>query len=195
MSDALTDIERDRHRSELLEEIDTAERDFLKLSTGQKARRLIELWKMYIYTPGGYWTSSNKTWAYERIGYLTRYLETGEVPNLPGVRLEEDPPGVIDTIIRVGAGFIVDRIEDRILDEIYKVCKGPLNYKNFHVRLVLEKAEEVTCKTCPNLSDICGYHYGCESKRMEELHVRKALADVGRHTIHRERRIPDENGI
>lgn len=184
MSDALTDIARDQHRSELLEEIANTERDFLTQPTKQKASRLIELWKRYIYTPRGYWTSSNTTWAYERIGYFAKYLETGEVPNLPGVRLKEDPPGVIDTIIRVGAGFIVDQIEDRILDEVYKVCKGPLNYKNFHIRLVLEKAEEVTCKACPNLSDICGYHYGCESKCMEELHVRKALADEGRHVIH-----------
>lgn len=79
----------------------------------------------------------------------------------------------------------------RIADEKYAKAHNGVGGR-FNER---RKAEEVTCKTCPNLSDICGYHYGCESKRMEELHVRKALADVGQHTIHKEWRIPDENGI
>lgn len=184
MSDALTDIARDERRGEISREISRAERDFLRQPGPDRAKKLIELWKQYIYIPSGYWTSSNETLAYERIGLYDRYLQTGEIPDLPDVKLDKDPPGVIDTVVRVGEGFIVDRIGDRILNEIYKAC-GPTNFRNFHIRLVVEKVEEVTCKRCPELRNICLGNYGCNSKRPDELAERRALVEVGKQLSYR----------
>ena len=180
MSDALTDISRDQQRNDVLIKIERAELNFQENPNQEKAKELIKLWKEYVRMPSGYWSSSNESLAYERVALYNLYVETGEVPVLP-ILVYENSQSTIDKVIRVGAGFIVESLDKRILSKIHEKTKVNPNYRNFRVKLVLEEVEEVSCSKCPLMYRGCSG--GCESKNLDELKKRRELTALGKSLV------------
>ena len=178
MSDALTDINRDSQRVEVIGRIDIAKEDFLTSPSKEKAEALIELWKKYMGIKSGYWGSSNKSIAYEQIGLLKRYLKSGEIVGMKRQRMKTDS-GELDKVISIGEGFIAEgNVEGWVMGELWNAFGNP-NHKNFKINLKIEGMEEVSCRDCPYLNSYCGSNYGCRSKNLDELAERRKIIKEG----------------
>ncbi len=180
MSDALTDISRDQQRCDTLSEIEKAESVFSENPIPEKAKELINLWKAYLRIPRGYSSSSNETLAYERIALYNSYIETGRSPGFP-ILNNENSQSIIDKVIRVGNGFIVESLDKHILQLVEEITGTHPNYRNFHIKLVLEEAGEVTCSTCTFFGRGCSG--GCESMNLDEFKKRRELAEKGKYLV------------
>jgi len=184
VSDALTDLARDKERLGIFREIKKAESEFRESPSPQKAKKLIELWEEYLHIPRGYLGSSNVSMAYERIGLYKKYLETGKVPP-PVHRTVTDNKDGIDAIVRIGDGFIIkNTIEDWLLKKIQQSTHNPF-HRNFRIRLTVEEIEEISCKNCPYLNELCGEKYICKSKNLGELAERRSIIEEGKKAVQR----------
>lgn len=183
MSDALTDLARDKERLGIFRKIKEIESEFRESPSPQKAQNLIELWKEYLYIPRGYMSSSNTSIAYEKIGLYEKYLKTGKEPSL--VHQTATDENSIDTTVRIGNGFIIRNvIEDWLLQKIQQNTHNPF-HKNFRIRLTVEEIEEVSCKNCPYLNEFCSEKYICKSKNLEELAERRNIIEKGKEIVQR----------
>ncbi len=75
MSDALTDIARNEELAEENSRINQLELDFCKNPSTDKAKKLIQKLKGLVGMKSGYWNSSPRSWAYERISLYTDFMQ------------------------------------------------------------------------------------------------------------------------
>lgn len=180
MSDASSDISRDQQRFDIENEIEKAESAFFESPSHKKAEELIKLWKKYVHMPSGYWSSSNESLAHERIALYDLYIKTNKIPVFP-ILSNDKSQLVIDKVIRVGNGFIVNGLDNIILNQIFNKTNINPSLKKFRIRLVLEEAEEITCSICPFMHRNCSI--GCKSMHKEELKERRELAEKGKYLV------------
>ena len=83
MSDALTDIARDQNLAEESSRVKQMELDFCQNPSIKRAKKLIQKLRGLVWMKSGYWGSTPKSWAYERIALYDNYIKspnsTGEI--------------------------------------------------------------------------------------------------------------------
>lgn len=136
-------------------------------------RKCLELLREYSSPP-------NLWLVYERVGMYQKYLETGEIPEL----LERNTiSNNAELFLRYGDGFLLDSTLESWLFGVIYCSTGKLpRFRNFRVKIRLETAEEVTCKSCPDFSDCCGF-MECRSMDAKELAKRKEIALYGKKSL------------
>lgn len=181
MSDAITDIARDDDMARIRAKISNAEANFATSPSKEKAKNLIKLWQEYISMPSGYCGAPSKSMAYEQIGYLLTYLETGDTGWLTDDSAGTNPNEFNGTI-SVGNGFITtNNIESWLKDRIYQYRPDIIPYnRKYKINLQLDSIEELSCKHCPYLNNLCGPNFHCNSKNLGELAVRRQMICKGK---------------
>jgi len=177
MSDALTDLERDKRLGRIWNRIAEKEKEFYKTVNGvslsepqrEKLKRLagelLDLWKEYHTSPSGYWSSPNNKLSLAKIGFYHKFLQKGELP------LEVFPYPVelsgVHFLIRAKEGhgsWMGSDLENILSTVIYRQTGRDDAVKIQITEDGQLKVSPLYCKDCPFLFNNLGcglayYHY------------------------------------